>query len=43
MLYTVRPGVAFIVNMEYIDSLNSQDICLTGGEKIYLPRGLIKP
>ena len=38
----VRIGVAFIVNMEYIDSLNSQDICLTGGKKIYLPRGAYK-
>lgn len=35
----VRIGVAFIVNMEYIASLNAQDICLTAGEKIYLPRG----
>lgn len=35
----VRIGVAFIVNLEYIDSLNAQDICLTGGRKIYLPRG----
>lgn len=43
MSYTVRHGVAFIVNMEYTDSLNSQDICLTGEKKIYLPRGLIKP
>ncbi len=40
MLYTVRPGVAFIVNMEYIDSLNSQDICLTGGEKFIFQGGL---
>ncbi|NBH27376.1 DNA-binding response regulator [Lachnospiraceae bacterium] len=38
----VRIGVAFIVNMEYIDSLNSQDICLTDGKKIYLPRGAYK-
>lgn len=38
----VRVGVAFIVNLEYIESLNAQDICLTGGEKIYLPRGAYK-
>lgn len=35
----VRIGVAFIVNMEYIASINAQDICLTAGERIYLPRG----
>lgn len=35
-------GVAFIVNLEYIDSLNAQDICLTGGRKIFLPRGAYK-
>lgn len=35
-------GVAFIVNLEYVDSLSAQDICLTGGRKIYLPRGAYK-
>lgn len=38
----VRVGSAFIVNLEYIDSLNARDICLTGGKKIYLPRGAYK-
>lgn len=38
----VRIGAAFIVNMEYIDSLNAQDICLTTGKRIYLPRGAYK-
>lgn len=38
----VRIGVAFIVNMEYVDSLNAQDVCLTNGRKIYLPRGAYK-
>ena len=38
----VRIGAAFITNMEYIDSLNAQDICLTTGRKIYLPRGAYK-
>lgn len=38
----VRIGVAFIVNMEYIDSLNAQDICLSAGRTIYLPRGAYK-
>lgn len=35
-------GVAFIVNLEYVDSLSAQDICLAGGRKIYLPRGAYK-
>lgn len=38
----VRIGAAFIVNLEYIDSLSAQDIYLTGGRKIYLPRGAYK-
>lgn len=38
----VRIGAAFIVNMEYIDSLNAQNICLTNGRKIYFPRGAYK-
>lgn len=40
MSYTVRHSVAFIVNMEYTDSLNSQDICLTGGKKFIFQGGL---
>ena len=38
----VKIGVAFIVNLEYVDSLNAQDICLAGGRKIFLPRGAYK-
>lgn len=38
----VKIGAAFIVNLEYIDSLSAQDICLTGGRQIYLPRGAYK-
>lgn len=38
----VKIGVAFIVNLEYVDSLSAQDICLAGGKKIYLPRGAYK-
>lgn len=38
----VRVGSAFIVNLEYIDSLNARDICLTGEKRIYLPRGSYK-
>lgn len=39
----VRIGSAYVVNMEYIVSLSSQDICLNTGETIYLPRGAYKP
>ena len=39
----VRVGIAYIVNLGYIDSLNGQDICLNTGKKIYLPRGAYKP
>lgn len=35
----VKIGASFIVNLEYIDSLNAEFICLMGGRKIYLPRG----
>lgn len=38
----VRIGVSFIVNLGYIDSLNSQEIYLNTGKKIYLPRGTYK-
>lgn len=38
----VKVGSAFIVNLEYVDSLNARDIGLTGGRRIYLPRGAYK-
>ncbi|MCI8509587.1 MAG: response regulator transcription factor [Lachnospiraceae bacterium] len=38
----VRIGVAYIVNLEHIESLNAQDVCLNTGKKIYLPRGAYK-
>lgn len=38
----VRVGSAFIVNLEYVDSMNARDVCLTGGKRIYLPRGAYK-
>lgn len=38
----VRIGAAFIVNLDYIDSLSAQDIHLADGRKIYLPRGAYK-
>ena len=38
----VRIGAAFIVNLDYIDSMNAQDISLDTGKRIYLPRGAYK-
>ncbi len=38
----VRVGIAYIVNLEYVESMNGQDICLNTGKKIYLPRGAYK-
>ncbi len=38
----VRIGAGFIVNLEYIESLNTKEICMDNGIKIYLPRGAFK-
>lgn len=38
----VRIGVAFIVNLGYINSLNAKEIHMDNGKKIYLPRGTYK-
>ncbi len=38
----VRIGVAFIVNLGYVGSLNAKEICMDNGMKIYLPRGTYK-
>lgn len=38
----VRLGVAFIVNIGYISSLNAREICMDNGKTIYLPRGTYK-
>ncbi len=38
----VRVGVAFIVNLGYVDSLNAQEMHMVNGKKIYLPRGTYK-
>ncbi|MCI8669078.1 MAG: response regulator transcription factor [Lachnospiraceae bacterium] len=38
----VRVGIAYVVNLGHIDSLNAQDICFSTGKKIYLPRGAYK-
>lgn len=38
----VRVGIAYLINMEYIESLSAQEICLNTGKKIHLPRGAYK-
>ncbi len=38
----VRIGVAFIVNLGYIGSMNAKELCMDNGMKIYLPRGTYK-
>ncbi len=35
----VRVGVAYIVNMEHVESFNAQELQMDIGKKIYLPRG----
>lgn len=34
-----KVGVAYIVNLEHVDSLNAQEMHMDNGKKIYLPRG----
>ena len=38
----VRVGIAYILNLEHIDNLNSQEIGLSTGRKVYVPRGAYK-
>lgn len=38
----VRLGVAFIVNLGYVGSLNAKEMCMDNGMRIYLPRGTYK-
>lgn len=35
----VRVGIAYVVNLEHVDSLNAQELQMDNGRKIYLPRG----
>lgn len=35
----VRVGASYIVNLDYVNSLNAREICLDNGENIFLPRG----
>ncbi len=38
----VRVGIAYMVNLEYIESLDTHEICLQTGKQIYPPRGACK-
>lgn len=38
-----RVGVAYIVNLEHVDSMNAQEVEMDNGKKIYLPRGSYQP
>ena len=38
-----RVGVAYIINLEHVVSLNAQEVEMDNGEKIYLPRGAYQP
>lgn len=35
----VKVGVAYIVNLEHIENMNTQELQMDNGDKIYLPRG----
>lgn len=39
----VRIGIAYIVSLKYIDSLNAKELSLNDGKKLYLPRGAYQP
>ena len=39
----VRVGVAYIVNLEHVESLSTQEVQMDSGKKIYLPRGSYHP
>lgn len=39
----VRVGIAYVVNLEHVDSLNAQELHMDNGKKIYLPRGSYQP
>lgn len=39
----VRVGASYIVNLDHIDSLDAQKICMDNGEQIFLPRGAYQP
>ncbi len=39
----VRAGIAYIINLKHIESLNAREIQMDNGKKIYLPRGSYQP
>lgn len=39
----VRVGIAYVVNLDHVDSLNAQELQMDNGKKIYLPRGSYQP
>lgn len=39
----VRVGVAYIINLEHVESLNTQMLQMDNGDEIYLPRGSYQP
>ena len=38
----MKVGIAYIVNLEHIDSMNTQELKMDNGERVYLPRGAYK-
>lgn len=38
-----KVGISYIVNLEHVDSINTHELLLDNGEKIYLPRGSYQP
>lgn len=39
----VRVGIAYVVNLDHVDSLTAQELQMDNGKKIYLPRGSYQP
>ncbi len=39
----IKAGIAYIVNLNHIDSLNAQSMQMDNGMKVFLPRGTYKP
>lgn len=38
----VRVGASYIMNLEHIENLNAQDVCMSSGKRVYVPRGAYK-
>lgn len=39
----VKVGISYIINLDHVDSLNTRELQMDNGEKIYLPRGSYHP